>query len=140
MHRRCASYILMLDEQSSQAQNVLHTFVCLTRLRRARHKVLHKSLTMKHCFAKAPQYEASPFHSDMKHFAYAPYDVRKWKMRVYPFAIQRYPHYIMTCNPVLYGWIFLCFDFTQCLKVLIANHLPNREQIENAKFSEKRVF
>ena len=47
MHLRCASYILMLDEQSSQAQNVLHTFVCLTRLRRARHKVLHKSLTMK---------------------------------------------------------------------------------------------
>ena len=85
--------------------------------------VLHKSLTMKHCFrlhfitprqaAKAPQYEASPFHSDMKHFAYAPYDVRKWKMSVYPFAIQRYPHYIMTCNPVLYGWIFLYFDFTQ---------------------------
>ena len=126
MARSAASYILMLDEQSSQAQNVLHTFVCLTRLRRARHKVLHKSLTMKHCFrlhfitprqaAKAPQYEASPvfislrrgkpFHSDMKHFAYAPYDVRKWKMRVYPFAIQRYPHYIMTCNPVLYGWIF----------------------------------
>ena len=29
--------------------------------------VLRKSLTMKHCFAKAPQYEASPFHSDMKH-------------------------------------------------------------------------
>ena len=43
MHRRCASYILMLDEQSSQAQNVLHTFVCLTRRRRARHKVLHKT-------------------------------------------------------------------------------------------------
>ena len=57
--------------------------------------VLHKSLTMKHCFrlhfitprqaAQAPQYEASPvfislrrgkpFHSDMKHFAYAPYDL-----------------------------------------------------------------
>ena len=36
--------------------------------------VLHKSLTMKHCFAKAPQYEASPFHSDMKHSAHAPYD------------------------------------------------------------------
>ena len=63
--------------------------------------VLHKSLTMKHCSAKAPQYEASPFHSDKKHFAYAPYDVIKRKMRVYPFAIQRYPHYIMTCNPVL---------------------------------------
>ena len=105
MHRRCASWY-----------NVpLHTFVCLTRLRRARHKVLHKSLTMKHCSATAPQYEASPFHSDMKHFAYAPYDVRKWKMRVYPLAIQRYPHYIMTCNPVLCGWIFLYLDFTQCL-------------------------
>ena len=75
MARSAASYILMLDEQSSQAQNVLHTFVCLTRLRRARHKVLHKSLTMKHCFAKAPQYEASPFHSDMKHSAYAPCDL-----------------------------------------------------------------
>ncbi|MBQ9087822.1 MAG: hypothetical protein IJY46_03485 [Lentisphaeria bacterium] len=57
----------MLDEQSSQAQNVLHTFVCLTRQRRARHKVLHKSLTMKHCSAKAPQYEAASFHSAMKH-------------------------------------------------------------------------
>ena len=67
MHRRCASYILMLDEQSSQAQNVLHTFVCLTRQRRARHKVLHKSLTMKHCSASAPQYEAASFHSAMKH-------------------------------------------------------------------------
>ena len=33
-------------------------------------------------------------------------------MKVYPFAIQRYPHYIMTCNPVLYGWIFLYIDFT----------------------------
>ena len=75
MHCRCASW-----------HNVpLHTFVCLTRQRRARHKVLHKSLTMKHCFrlhfitprqaAKAPQYEASLFHSDMKHFAYAPYDL-----------------------------------------------------------------
>ena len=101
MHRRCASYILMLDEQSSQAQNVLHTFVCLTRQRRARHKVLHKSLTMKRCFrlhfitprqaAKAPQYEASPvfislrrgkpFHSDMKHFAYAPYDLSSIALR-----------------------------------------------------------
>ena len=43
MARSAASYILMLDEQSSQAQNVLHTFVCLTRQRRARHKVLHKN-------------------------------------------------------------------------------------------------
>ena len=79
----------------------LHTFVCLTRQRRARHKVLHKSLTMKHCFrlhfitprqaAKAPQYEASPvfislrrgkpFHSAMKHFAYAPYDLSSIALR-----------------------------------------------------------
>ena len=93
--------------------------------------VLHKSLTMKHCFAKAPQYEASPFHSDMKHFAYAPYDVRKWKMRVYPFAIQRYPHYIMTCNPVLYGWIFFTPRFyPQNLKYLQQYHRPDREQTE----------
>ena len=43
--------------------------------------VLHKSLTMKHCFATAPQYEASPFHSDMKHFAYAPYDLSSIALR-----------------------------------------------------------
>ena len=56
--------------------------------------VLHKSLTMKHCFrlhfitprqaANDPQYEAAPvfislrrgkpFHSNMKHSSYAPYD------------------------------------------------------------------
>ncbi|MBQ7404379.1 MAG: hypothetical protein IJW05_13195 [Lentisphaeria bacterium] len=29
--------------------------------------VLHTSLTMKHCFATAPQYEAASFHSAMKH-------------------------------------------------------------------------
>ena len=149
----------MLDEQSSQAQNVLHTFVCLTRLRRARHKVLHKSLTMKHCFrlhfitprqaAKAPQYEASPvfislrrgkpFHSDMKHFAYAPYGVRKWKMRVYPFAIQRYPHYIMTCNPVLYGWIFLCLDFTQCLTGTYSVNSPEQRTNRERQILSKSV-
>ena len=159
MARSAASYILMLDEQSSQAQNVLHTFVCLTRQRRARHKVLHKSLTMKHCFAKAPQYEASPvfislrrgkpFHSDMKHFAYAPYDlssialratddVRKWKMRVYPLAIQRCPHYIMTCNPVLYGWIFCVLILPKEPQAFTAQFPRNREQIENAKFSLNR--
>ena len=81
MARSAASYILMLDEQSSQAQNVLHTFVCLTRRRRARHKVLQKTpfqtwhgvakrRRLKHCFrlhfitprqvATAPQYEAAP--------------------------------------------------------------------------------
>ena len=63
--------------------------------------VLHKILTMKHCFrlhfitprqaAEASQYEASPvfislrrgkpFHSDMKHFAYAPYDLSSIALR-----------------------------------------------------------
>jgi len=56
------------------------------------------------------RYEASPLRSDM---------MRKWKMRVYPFAIQRYPHYIMTCNPVLYGWIF-------CLLILLAEPIPEK--------------
>ena len=71
MHRRCASYILMLDEQSSQAQK------CAS----YGEAVLHKSLTMKHCFAKAPQYEAASFHSAMKHFAYAPYDLLSIALR-----------------------------------------------------------
>ena len=82
MHRRCASYILMLDEQSSQAQNVLHTFVCLTRLRRARHKVLHKNaFSDEALFRFTPQYEASSFHSDMKHSAHAPYDLSSIALR-----------------------------------------------------------
>jgi hypothetical protein len=52
------------------AQRAASYFCVLDTLRRARHKVLHKSLTMKHCFrlhfitprqaAKAPQYEAAP--------------------------------------------------------------------------------
>ena len=62
MARSAASYILMLDEQSSQAQNVLHTFVCLTRQRRARHKVLHNA---------AFSDEAASFHSAMKHLLFA---------------------------------------------------------------------
>ena len=37
--------------------------------------VLHKSLTMKHCFATAPQYEAASFHSVVKHSAIAPCDL-----------------------------------------------------------------
>ena len=58
MHRRCASYILMLDEQSSQAQNVLHK----------------NAFSDEALFRFTPQYEASSFHSDMKHSAHAPYD------------------------------------------------------------------
>ena len=63
----------------------------------------------------------------MKHFAYAPYDVRKWKMRVYPFAIQRYPHYIMTCNPVLTDRIFLCLDFTHRIASIYSNIIAPTE-------------
>ena len=82
MARSAASYILMLDEQSSQAQNVLHTFVCLTRQRRARHKVLHKNaFSDEALFRFTPQYEASSFHSDMKHSAYAPYDLSSIALR-----------------------------------------------------------
>ena len=54
--------------------------------------VLHKGLTMKHCFrlhfitprqaAQAPQYEAAPLHSAMKHSTYAPYDEKNKKIRV----------------------------------------------------------
>ena len=56
--------------------------------------VLHKSLTMKHCSTVVSQYEAFAF-ANMKHFAYAPYDVRKWKMRVYPFDNSMCAKYIM---------------------------------------------
>ena len=61
MAHSAASYILMLDEQSSQAQNVLHknafsdeaapVFISLRR-----GKPFHSA--MKHCSAAAPQYEA----------------------------------------------------------------------------------
>ena len=65
MHRRCASRHAV----------PLHTFVCLTRPRRARHKVLHKNaFSDEALFRFTPQYEASSFHSDMKHSACAPYD------------------------------------------------------------------
>ena len=50
----------------------------------------------------------------------------KWKMRVYQFAIQCYPHYIMTCNPVLYGWIFLYLDFTQWMTTTYSVNAPKQ--------------
>ena len=49
MHRRCASWHAV----------PLHTFVCLTRPRRARHKVLHwNAFSDKTLFRFTPQYEA----------------------------------------------------------------------------------
>jgi hypothetical protein len=68
---------------------------------------------MEHCFRLHFITPRQAISFSYEAFAYAPYDVRKWKNESYPFAIQRYPHYIMTCNPVLYGWIFLYLDFTQ---------------------------
>ena len=65
MARSAASYILMLDEQSSQAQNVLHT----------PSGVLHKNAFSDEALSRfTPQYEAASFHSDMKYSAHAPYD------------------------------------------------------------------
>ncbi|MBQ9771042.1 MAG: hypothetical protein IJW23_04370 [Lentisphaeria bacterium] len=49
--------------------------------------VLHKSLTMKHCFATAPQYEAASFHSAMKH-SLRSYDE---KMKNESFCLQLIP-------------------------------------------------
>ena len=72
MHRRCASWHAV----------PLHTFVCLTRQRRARHKVLHKNaFSDEALFRFTPQYEASSFHSDMKHSAHAPYDLSSIALR-----------------------------------------------------------
>ena len=42
---------------------------------------------MKHCSAFAPQYEATPLRSVMKHSAFASYDARYEKMRVFPLVI-----------------------------------------------------
>ena len=50
MARSAASYILMLDEQSSQAQNVLHV---------PQVRFINPPFQMKHCFTIVPQYEAS---------------------------------------------------------------------------------
>ena len=78
MARSAASYILMLDEQSSQAQNVLHK----------------NAFSDEALFRFTPQYEASSFHSDMKHFAYAPYDLKMKKERAV-FANIPYQCYII---------------------------------------------
>ena len=46
----------------------LHASQDALHILRHRRKMLHKKrLTMKHCSAKAPQYEAASFHSAMKH-------------------------------------------------------------------------
>ena len=79
MHRRCASYILMLDEQSSQAQNVLHKNAFSDLARRSKAKTAEALFqssfhsAMKHC---------SVTLHNMKHSAYAPYDEKNEKVRV----------------------------------------------------------
>ena len=78
MARCAASYILMLDEQSSQAQNVLHK----------------NAFSDEALFRFTPQYEASSFHSDMKHSAHAPYDEKMKNERVV-FANIPYQCYII---------------------------------------------
>ena len=116
---------------ASCTAGALHIFWCLTSKAR-KHKMCFILLCAWHargvqdtkCFIKAWRWSiVSVFISlrrdkplklhNMKHLHFIPiwsirfaHMMRKWKMRVYPFAIQRYPHYIMTCNPVLYGWIF----------------------------------
>ena len=40
-----------------------------------------KPFQMKYCFTVVPQYEASSFHSDMKHSACAPYDLSSIALR-----------------------------------------------------------
>ena len=101
--------------------------------------VLHKTpFQMKHCSTIVSQYEAFAF-ANMKHSAYAPYDVRKCEMRVYPFAIQRYPHYIMTCNPVFYDRIFLCLDFTHRIASIYSNTIApteNKQRMVKSLFSD----
>ena len=71
MAHSAASYILMLDEQSSQAQNVLHKNAFSDEA-----ASFHSA--MKHC---------SVLLHNMKHSAYAPYD-EKMKNEIFPpFAI-----------------------------------------------------
>ena len=113
--------------------------------------VLHKSLTMKHCFrlhfitprqaAKAPQYEASPFHSDMKHFAYAPYDLSSIVLRATDDEKMKNES-LSVCNTTLSAlyydlqssplWLdFLCLDFTQRTTGIYSKSLPQQ------RFQEK---
>ena len=61
-------------------------------------------------------------------------------MRVYPFAIQRYPHYIMTYNPVLYGWIFYVLILPKEPQAFTANHRPNREFRKNKICRNFKIF
>ena len=116
--------------------------------------VLHKSLTMKLCFATAPQYEASPvfislrrgkpFHSDMKHFAYAPYDLSSIALRATDDEKMKNES-LSVCNTTLSAlyydlqssplWLdfFMPRFYPQNRKHLQQYHRPDREQTENGK-------
>ena len=81
--------------------------------------VLHKSLTMKHCSAKAPQYEAASFHFAMKH-SLRSYDV---KMKNESFSV---------CNAILTEISDFLFNWssghhargkTQKILILYCKHL-----------------
>jgi len=106
--------------------------------------VLHKSLTMKHCFAKAPQYEASPFHSDMKHSAYAAYDLSSIALRATDDEKMKNES-LSVCNTTLSAlyydlqssplWLdFLCLDFTQRTTGIYSKSLPQQRTNRERQF------
>ena len=139
---------------ASCTAGALHIFWCLTSKAR-KHKMCFILLCAWHargvqdtkCFIKAWRWSiVSPKLHNMKHLHFIPiwsirfaHMMRKWKMRVYPFAIQRYPHYIMTCNPVLYGWIFLCLDFTQWMTGTYSVNSPKQRTNRERQILSKSV-
>ena len=104
--------------------------------------------TAKPCFIKAWRWSivSLPLHNMKQLHFIQLWSIRsahmmgKWKMRVYPFAIQRYPHYIITCNPVLYGWIFLCLDFTQWMTGTYSLNSPKQSIKKKATGYRTLVF
>ena len=111
--------------------------------------MLHKKrLTMKHCFAKAPQYEASPFHSDMKHFAYAPYDLSSIalcatddeKIKKWEFIRLQYNAIRTILWPAIQSFMagfFLCLDFTHRTASIYSNTIA---PTENKKRWQSKVY
>ena len=100
--------------------------------------VLHKSLTMKHCFATAPQYEASPvfislrrgkpFHSAMKH-SLRSYD-EKMKNESSRLQYNAIRTILWPAIQSFMAGFFYVLILPNEWQVLIAQTLPNREQIE----------
>ena len=139
MARSAASYILMLDEQSSQAQNMLHKNAFSDLARRSKAKTAEALFPSSFHYAATSRSSSTIWSSSRLHFitprqaisfsyeAFAPliwWGNKKWEFLL---AINTF-FWTLSIQSFMAGFFYILILPTEP-QAFTANHLPNREQI-----------